>query len=127
MRIESILNKSVAVIGTFCDEFQTVADFRQFRVGEYVKHQNMIWFISSVDTMINPLVNCEAHNYMTLVKTEGDNVGYAVCELELLADNPRLAPANLFDALAHVLPVPMFVAGAWLQKRTLMGYLKNSQ
>lgn len=126
MKLQSLANKSIVVIATFCDEFQIVVDFQQFRIGENVTHNSLTWQIVDIDTFVNPNKDCELHNFYTLSTPEHVSVGYAVCEIDLLQDNPRPAPANIFDALAHVLPVPQFVHGAWLQKRTLMGYLKNT-
>ena len=100
MRIETLPNKSVVVIGTLINEADTVKGFRQFAIGERVKYAGMERTIYAVDTIVD---GYEIYNFYQLSSRTIVNHVW-IDEHKLLSDNPRPCPANIFDAISDCLP-----------------------
>lgn len=112
MILQTVSNKSICVIGNLINEHDIVSAFRQFRVDEIVKNFGSMWRITTHDTYVDSSTHL-CHNWYTLVAVQDENLKRNEAELMLLQENPRNAPENIFDAIAHVLPMPLFTHGDW--------------
>lgn len=123
MILQTLENNSIVVIGNLVGEFDTVVAFRQFRIAELVKLDDIIWQIVDCDTSVDTITHT-MHNYYTLLNDNQPNMRSVVAEIDLLRANPRTTPSNIIDAIAPVLPMPYFVGGSW-GRGGFTPYLKN--
>ena len=105
MRIEVMQNKSVAIIGTLVSESATVAEYRQFKIGDKVEYDGTIYRILTADTHV--CGDMCIHNSFGVYDKQ---LGYhEIVECLLLEQNPQPCPNNIYDIFHDVLHVPPFV------------------